>query len=1071
MRRSTKKLLAGLLAVCMLVSLLPASALAAGLVGVSGETAETPALTGPVEEETDLPASEPEPGPAVPEADPSQGEAAPPQETEETPAPEEAEDEPQAEPPVVALTADDQGRITGVTVEADLPAGEEDDPLVYALMAVPADSPLAYGAESFEAVAEAAALSLAQLRDALGAVTGEAVPGGAARQILTLTLPEGGAAEDYGFVALLVSQDGGETFLPYYPGVGEETFQLQTLLDQYAAELLADTDAVKATLGGIGVDRTGQDGARVVGDQVLFPAAVADAAPAAKVKLAPQTEYVLDEAELKTVFGEGNVAAVEGEEGSFTVTLTQADKLYDLTQAVSVKPQAPPAVSEEEGDFITGAVDRGEGKFSLTVTPPTKGDTVARTYAISVTGGKLTLANATGFTNGAISNAKSDAEAKVGTEYLSVQYTASADQSAEEIRAALENILFTRAAEGETTVDISASYLAIQPGDVFYGGHIYRLSASSDLLSWEAAMNKGFSAEFDDTYPGCIHYPVTISSVAENGVLVNFYRTTGDTGIWLAAMPEGKFGYQGLDKGISYTVGEDGRPTYTVSRSVTAELTLNRNNEDYKRWWWIPGTPEYGQNTGYGGLPMEVWYLSSGNPYGPSSGGPIYFGYLGALWDDLNATTTGRTTNTRWHSENRYYVVEWSPALGEDATNYYTIDSLAVEPEAQLQKTVALTGDVTLSGSAGGVVTAVDAANNTVALDPAGEGECQVTVTAGEGNAFTEGVVTYLTELGLEAELGEDGTTLTVTFTPETTVGLSLDLNAYMTVPTYYVASYGSDVAGVGTGAKGAPYATVSQAVTSANAATQAKATVLVLDDLTLAASAPLIATTKAGKDVTVKSDAGAPVTITRAAGNGTSPMANVVKDAKLTLENIIFDGNCQGTTYTLTLTQPNSPFMASEGGTLTMKNVTLKDINTTGNNYSPNIIFAMGGQVSLEKVTVENCTSKGGTVYGNKAEGPITLKDCVIRNNRALEAVPGENREGHHLREHPGGGQPHHRRRPRRRPGVGEHRLHPGWADGGREGRLCHQDHADAGGGQREGDGPPLRRGQRPGELRPGLV
>ncbi len=201
--------------------------------------------------------------------------------------------------------------------------------------------------------------------------------------------------------------------------------------------------------------------------------------------------------------------------------------------------------------------------------------------------------------------------------------------------------------QGEGSITISAAKYKPADGDVYFNGHYYRM-ASSDAM-WSEAMKEMQKGD-TTSYPGYKGHPITVTSTAENEMLINLLERSQDYEgrIWIGMVPSGAKDYDesGMLPNASYTFG--------------------KMNGIGTGWSWIWGTPEAGKEVVSG---KQYW--SSVQPDGSTSA-PSYVSYIGfqgtTEWDDLSAE------NALGGYSFANYVTEYSPWDSESNEWVYDAD-------------------------------------------------------------------------------------------------------------------------------------------------------------------------------------------------------------------------------------------------------------------------------------------------------------------------------------------------------------------------------------------------------------
>ncbi len=328
-------------------------------------------------------------------------------------------------------------------------------------------------------------------------------------------------------------------------------------------------------------------------------------------------------------------------------------------------------VAEKIGTITLGA-HRSNGAAHSYTFPDVKITGEANVYNISVDSGYFTFAETEGctFASGVISSADSDAVAVAGKKYKSVQITAS---SAEAARAAVKAMVFTKTKDTDQNVTVTGMKVNIEEGDVYFGGHIYELSA--DTMKWRDAMtwslNSTDHGDRAEKYTGFTPTPIAVESIEENNVIVNFYNKIGKKNIWLSAVPK-HITNSGED--IKVTKDSDGKYTVTVVNTENL-IAQGSDRTDFSYRWLMDENstlPAKGSAMG-----NAVWYTAANNFNGsaPNNGGVVYLGFTGAYWDDFGKGT--------WDGDFSYYAVtEWIPSTTAPAATSVTVKDSDLPPVA-----------------------------------------------------------------------------------------------------------------------------------------------------------------------------------------------------------------------------------------------------------------------------------------------------------------------------------------------------------------------------------------------------
>ncbi len=312
--------------------------------------------------------------------------------------------------------------------------------------------------------------------------------------------------------------------------------------------------------------------------------------------------------------------------GSCALALTM------ISQPVISPPLTTTVFAEESTSASLSIAENGSGSidggYTADVTIPTSEGTPFKVYSVYFDGGSFTVPNATAgtFSNGAYGNSQAD----ISSNLTSVEYTVNEDASIEDITADLSGIVY----KGAGTIAVSAAEYAPCDGDVYYNGHYYRLSSTSD--TWNSSMNTMLVGD-TDSYEGYKGHPITVTSTDENNMLINMLKSSNGR-IWLGAVPSGSTGLE-----------ENGLPN--------VGYCLNMQKGNGEGWSWIWGTPEAG-NTVVSG----TQYWSNVQPDGGQAADSyvVYIGFNGTTeWDDLSAShALGGLAYAN-------YVTEYSPWDGD----------------------------------------------------------------------------------------------------------------------------------------------------------------------------------------------------------------------------------------------------------------------------------------------------------------------------------------------------------------------------------------------------------------------
>ena len=312
--------------------------------------------------------------------------------------------------------------------------------------------------------------------------------------------------------------------------------------------------------------------------------------------------------------------------GSCALALTM------ISQPVISPPLTTTVFAEESTSASLSIAENGSGSidggYTADVTIPTSEGTPFKVYSVYFDGGSFTVPNATAgtFSNGAYGNSQAD----ISSNLTSVEYTVNEDASIEDITADLSGIVY----KGAGTIAVSAAEYAPCDGDVYYNGHYYRLSSTSD--TWNSSMNTMLVGD-TDSYEGYKGHPITVTSTDENNMLINMLKSSNGR-IWLGAVPSGSTGLE-----------ENGLPN--------VGYCLNMQKGNGEGWSWIWGTPEAG-NTVVSG----TQYWSNVQPDGGQAEDSyvVYIGFNGTTeWDDLSAS------NALGGLAYANYVTEYSPWDGD----------------------------------------------------------------------------------------------------------------------------------------------------------------------------------------------------------------------------------------------------------------------------------------------------------------------------------------------------------------------------------------------------------------------
>jgi hypothetical protein len=284
----------------------------------------------------------------------------------------------------------------------------------------------------------------------------------------------------------------------------------------------------------------------------------------------------------------------------------------------------------------TGSISDG---YTTSITVPTNDGEPFKVYSIYFTGNggfKVSAANSGTFSNGVWGGAVADPSSSSLT---SVQYTVNDDATAEGVAADLSALVY----QGEGSITITAAKYKPADGDVYFNGHYYRMSQTT--AQWSDAMKEMQKGD-TESYPGYKGHPITVTSTAENEMLINLLKKSCGH-IWIGMVPS------------------DANDYSVDGKLPNAGYSLGLRGGNGKGWIWIWDTPEAGDEVVSG-----TQYWSSVQP----DGGPSYVVYIGfnstTQWDDLSSNYVYSSSGLGVSN----YVTEYSPWDSESGEWVYDAD-------------------------------------------------------------------------------------------------------------------------------------------------------------------------------------------------------------------------------------------------------------------------------------------------------------------------------------------------------------------------------------------------------------
>lgn len=200
-----------------------------------------------------------------------------------------------------------------------------------------------------------------------------------------------------------------------------------------------------------------------------------------------------------------------------------------------------------------------------------------------------------------------------------------------------------------------------------------------------------------------------------------------------------------------------------------------------------------------------------------------------------------------------------------------------------------------------------------------------------------------------------------------------------------YVSATGAD--GINTGAKASPVATLSHAMYR----TDATANIIVMDDI----EANTTATVQDGKNITVKNDEGADVTIYRGETLTAASMFDVAQGNTLTVEGLTLDGRTVAEKdedatvegYIDTVTSSSVSLIANQG-TVNLKNIVGQYAVKTASHGAVLQSYGSTDVVKVEGSTFRNNKSagQGGAIRMGGSTKYLEVKNSIFENNYATE-------------------------------------------------------------------------------------
>ncbi len=316
--------------------------------------------------------------------------------------------------------------------------------------------------------------------------------------------------------------------------------------------------------------------------------------------------------------------------------------LLTLCMVFSLIPGMTLTVGAATETISLGSPSRVSGQTNVYTFPNATVSDEIKVLNIYVESGSFKLTSTTGFSNGVISQSSSNTTVNTSTAYISVQYSGSAPQEA------LHSIQFTKGTSGQKVI-VTGTNVTLGSKDIYYGNQIYQVSNST--MTWEAAMewslglnNTTYSASYTPN-------PIEIDSMSENNILVNLYSQ--GTKVWLSAVPSQYVSGSGSITYSGTSVTVSGNPQATGGTA---------SGSTYMNYKWLVSGTLLPINRNASHTLASCWQTGE-----PNNGGPVYFGYLGAYWDDYTPTYNGVS---HWTSNPEFYALtEWKPKSSSSSTS------------------------------------------------------------------------------------------------------------------------------------------------------------------------------------------------------------------------------------------------------------------------------------------------------------------------------------------------------------------------------------------------------------------